>query len=210
MPLADFPFHILKTPGTLTAATVGLSFGVTLDGDSLVSTDDAVGSWLEHKTLAVSGMSAGMLTGFDVLAAGWQPQLELELRTPTDVASLRYWVGLFSTKPDGLVLPGTGHHFAAMRYDPGAGDSTWTAVVHNGSGTPSTLAVGPTVAGGTVYTLAISISASETLFGVNGTPVSAVPKVPSPGVLLGLGIRVTAQVDTAKTLEWRRASWLFG
>ncbi len=212
MAISSFPFHILKNPGTVTATPVGLGFGVTLDGLTLTSSDEATGSWLKHQTEPLTGKSGGMLTGINVVAAGWQPTVEFEIRTPPGVANpsetrIRLWIGLFSVKPDAIQAPGSGHQFAAFRFDRSANDTLWRAFASNaGSSQQTTVRV--TVAENTIYTLGVSISGGSSSFTVNGAS-QTLAIAPADDVLLGLGVRVTALTNAAKSIEWRRASWSF-
>ncbi len=214
MAISSFPFHILKNPGTITATPVGLAFGVTLDGLTLTSTDDSSGSWLKHQTEALTGKSGGMLTGIDVVAAGWQPNLEFEVRTPPGVASpaetrIRLWIGLFSVKPDAIQLPGSGHHFAAFRFDRSANDTLWQAFANDGGSAPQQSSIGALVVENQIYKLGVSISAGSSSFTIDGGSPTILTKAPGAAALLGLGVRVTALTNAAKSIEWRRASWSF-
>jgi hypothetical protein len=211
MAISDYPFHILKTPGTITATPVGLAFGVTLDGGALTSTDDSSGSWLKHATLAATNNSGGMQTGIDVLAGGWRPTTEFEIRTPpsAELANTRLWVGLFSTKPDGLSVPGSNQHFAAFRFDKSLPDTNWMAVSHNGSGSAQVADTLVSVAQSTIYKMAVAISGSNAIFTINGGTATVLSPAPGSSTLLALGVRVTTLAAAAKSIEWRRVSWSF-
>lgn len=224
MAARDFPFHVLKNPGTVTVASSGLAWAPTLEApNGLTSVDDEFGTYLEHGTGAAAGSAAGLITSFDVLAAGWRPAIEFEVMTPATQAAIqqvRYWVGLFSLLPDSLFSPTLGQeqHFAAFRYDPvnttpAAHQFKWHRLTSNNG------AVDANFFGGDVlpsrrYRLRIEIDSGSppTLarFFSDDGQVGGSFTLPGLPRLLGIGIRVVnLSASDVKKLLWNRVSWRY-
>ena len=209
-----FAFHVVKNPGTVTAAYSGLGSAPSLEGAGLTSIDDAFGTYLEHSTPSVQNSPAGLITTFDVLAAGWNPTIEFEVQLSAVLADLRLWIGLFSQRPDllspTLGLPGP--HIAAFYLD-----STvlqWRGVSSNATQVQEKTIPG-TVTTGQRFRLRIEIDGGSpptaVKFYVNELAVlptnSVLPGLSEP---LGIGIRVVNPVsNVAKQVRWNRASWKY-
>lgn len=216
MAFGDFPFHVLKDPGAITATSIGLAFSPTLDGFGLTSMDDNTGIWLEHATPSIANSSGGLITTFSVLAADWDPVVEFTVRTPqllSDLQNARFWIGLFDSKPDTLDLasvPNTAR-MAAFYFEGGAtGLSPWKGVVASGSQKLDLNVGASNVVENTTYTLKITVVSSPSAhvdFSVNGGAATPVNLAPGSLALLGIGIRVTATTAVARKIIWRRASW---
>ena len=206
MSVGEFQFHLLKQPGTIGATPIGLGFGITLDGDGLTSKDEADASWLEHRTKAGAGSAAGLLTRFDVVASGWRPVVEFELRTPADLSALRLWVGLFAVRPDGLAAPQPGQELAAFHFEAGV-SSAWRAAVGNATTTEVQALGTGALPPGTVQLLKLLLNPGKVLFFVGGALAHTSAIGPSVDRLLGLGVRVTTLAARSKAIEWRRVSW---
>lgn len=155
MAIQDYPFHIVKDPTTITATTIGLALTPALDGDGLSSLDDGSGPWLEHVTKDEANKSAGLQTGSNVVAGGWQPEVEMRVWTPSDTSTLLIWAGMFSARPDAIVSP-VGMNVAAFRFEPSL-SSQWQGVVNDGGLSPLAQNAGA-FAPSTKYTLKVRIA----------------------------------------------------
>jgi hypothetical protein len=219
MAIGEYPFYVVKNPGAITASTIGLAYAPTLDGLGLTSADigltvpdnNGSGPWLRHDTEPATGKSAGMITTFDVIAGLWLPEAEFVVRTPSTLADLRLWIGMFASLPDGLTAGSTGVLLAAFHFDLEVSPK-WLGVVSNG-GTPGSAPSDNDVAPNTTYTLKIVVLSPRVLFSVDGAeppkqvnlvPVTTGATTPEP---MGLGIRVTAKSNASRSILWRRASW---
>lgn len=217
MAIQDYPFHIVKDPTTITASTIGLALAPTLDGEALSSQDDAFGPWVEHRTLVVPppvATSGGMLTSFDVVAAGWLPEVEMRIWTPGGSGAtddLLLWAGMFSGRPDGVANP-VNLNVAAFRFQSSV-PGEWEGVVNNGGTTPQKVSMGVgSFAGGQKYSLRIKVDGTNVEFTINSaSPVTLPNFVPNATVPMGLAIRVTrlSPAVTAKRIRWQRVSWTY-
>lgn len=211
MAIQSFPFHVVKDPTTITASTIGLALAPTLDGEALSSQDDAFGPWLEHRTKNEDDKSAGLLTAFQVANAGWQPNVEMRLWTPSDKTGLLIWAGLFSARPDGIATP-TSLNMAAFRFQSSSPNSPWEVVVSNGSGSLLQNDFGTdSFQTNAKYTLGIEVKAFQVDFSINAALVRTINLVPTATVSLGIAVRVTrlAGGTGAKRLRWQRVSWTY-
>lgn len=219
MALADYPLHILKNPGAITASSSGLQIAPTLDGLGLTSADEftpaqpLLGPWLEHATKPEVGASCGMITTYDVTAAAWMPRAEFVVRTPpsAELLRVRFWVGLFEARPDLLTSASVGTRLAAFYFEEAGGGSVpWSAVVSNGTQAPTIQPFTGNVSANTAYTMSIEIQASQVVFTLDsgGPPqTKIVGVVPGSSQFLGLGVRATTSVNASRSILWRRASW---
>lgn len=218
MAIEDYPFHIVKNPTTITASIVGLALAPTLDGEALSSQDDSGGPWLEHRTKVVTSpptsTSGGMLTSFDVVSAGWQPEVEIRIWTPSGAGAtddLLLWAGLFSGRPDAISNP-LNLNVAAFRFQSSV-PGVWEGVVNNGGASPASVSLGGgSFSPDTKYSLKIKINASDVQFMIdNLPPVTLTTLVPSATTPLGLAVRVTrlSAAAVAKRIRWQRVSWTY-
>jgi hypothetical protein len=217
----NFAFHVLKNPGTVTASASGLGSAPTLDGSGLGSIDDAFGTYLEHFTGPGQNSAAGLITTFDVLAAGWRPVIEFEVQLPSaaTLANTRLWIGLFSQRPDPLVpttasLPGP--HLAAFYRGPdGPASANWRAVTSNATQKDDLNTGVAAVANARVRLRIESDGGSPPgaiRFFINdaGAPQATSTKLPDLAKLLGIGIRATnLGSGVATKVCWNRVSWRY-
>jgi hypothetical protein len=218
MAIKDYPFHIVKDPTTITASIIGLALTPTLDGEALSSQDDAFGPWVEHRTQVAlnpaAATSCGLLTSFDVVAAGWLPQVEMRIWTPGGTGAtddLLLWAGMFSGRPDAIADP-VNLNVAAFRFQSSV-PGKWEGVVNNGGVLPQIIPMGNnTFAGGQKYSLKIKVNDTSVEFTIDNAPPVTLPNfVPNATVPMGLAIRATrlAAAATAKRIRWQRVSWTY-
>jgi hypothetical protein len=203
MPLADFPFHVLKAPGRTTAIPIGLAVGPTLDGSGLSSADSVDGSFLEHSAGA-SAPSGGIITSFDVTSPRWHPTVEFVVEIPALLTDLRCWIGLFAARPDDIANPQVDDRLAAFQYD--SANPDWQ-IYANTSGAGAHYQTNITVAAG-VHLFRIEVGPTSIQYFIDGAPAGTLTPDTNVSLLLGLGVRITRLTGDERTIRWSRLSWI--
>ncbi len=197
-------YHV-KTAGANAALTVGQTAPVGTGTSAAVG--DADGDWLDITTTTTLGNTVGYITAFTVMRRDWEPEMVLRIKTPADITSLGYWLGLFSASPDNAADPAI--HLAAFRYYTSTdGTAFWRCATKDGTTinvTTTTVAI--TV--NTPYTLRVDCRvAANVKFYINGTLVAThTANLPTATTLLGWGVRVTTLVAAARKIMYSR-TWL--
>lgn len=195
--------YVLKNAGAATVSTVGMA-APTLTATAS-NTDAADGMWLNHASGAVSGNSSGVVSAFTQTRRDWSPRIHFTVKTPSDVSSIRLWVGVFSNTVDASATPSV--HMAAFRYDTAAdGTAFWRTVTNNGGAASHAVnATSVVVAIDTVYRFEIRLLASSVEFYINGSLVrTESSSLPAATQLLGYGVRVTTLTAAARSIKWGR------
>lgn len=134
------------------------------------------------------------------------PIVDITVRAPSTLTSVRIWVGLFSTTTsiDADTSPG---HCAAFRFSSVAGDTGWRPCTRDGATQTTATAIG-TVVADTEYHLKIRcvITGTPTVyFSVNGgTETAQTANLPTSTQALGLTARVIAQAASARNISVAR------
>lgn len=174
--------------------------------------DDADGPWLKHTSGAVSGNSTGADSSiFTMLRRDWEPEFIATVKTdPTSIASVRYWVGLFSANPRASATPAT--HHAAFRYDTAVDTAgQWSTVTDNASAAPTVSTGVGAIAADTAYRLRIVCgnTTPDINFYINDVLVAThVAKLPTATQLMGWEVCVTTLTGAAKVVRWGRVELL--
>lgn len=137
-------------PGANTFNHIGYTTNPTTTG-TLTSADQVDGPYVQIASGAVTNNEGRLLTGFNIARASWLPELNVLMRTPSDIANSRYWIGMFSATPAGSADPAV--HGAAFR---GAfsTNAEWRSWSNDGTST-GTINVGPTMVVSTAWRMRI-------------------------------------------------------
>lgn len=182
-------------------STIGVDFVISGTGSSTAD-NDTDSRWIRTST-AASANATGQLqsiTGI-LMRRRFRSAHVLRMKTYTDISSLRFWSGLFSSAPQ-LADDPTGD-LAAFRYSTNAGDTEWMCCVKDGS-TLSATASGVTVATDTMYLLWVETDDSEVRFYINETLVHTA-SANLPSIDQDMGFHVGMTTLTAAVRAWKYA-----
>lgn len=126
----------------------------------------------------------------------------------------QYWIGLFSSSPDGVESPPAGLQMAAFRFRPAVIDQ-WRVYGSDASGFLSPPPASPiSVQPDTEYLLGIEFEGTKAVFRIDSLPYQTLDtslnhRLPDPSKLLGYGVRVFVFGTTGedRTIRWKRISW---
>jgi hypothetical protein len=198
--------QILKNPGAGTSIAVGTA-AWTLSATAS-NADDADGPWVNHATGTTSGNASGALSGTGLVRRDWQPEFIARIKTPSDITSMRLWIGFATGNPDGSDAPSS--HMAAFRFSTGVPDTNWIAYTDDGDGTGTATDTGVAVAADTVYLLRVDCSdPANVKFYVNGSLVATnTTNLPTATTGLFAQLRVTTLTAASRALKWGRVAIL--
>jgi hypothetical protein len=194
--LADEPFPRRKwgfsqDPSTTTVLTMVATTTITTSGTAS-RLAVAGGDFIDYSSAGQNGWSN---TAFDESQPQASPIITAVIRTGSSVADVHFFIGLVAADPIAGTVNGAG-----IRFNTGAGDTSWTAVNGNG-GSITTSATGLAVAANTIYMLRTRVrSTGSSAFGVtNGTSsgfasISGTP--PSATTAIGTFVRNSALAGT--------------
>lgn len=170
--------------------------------------------WIKWVTAASAGAAGGVtVPGFDYLRFGHSlnPTLDVFLRTGSDLAHMRIWVGWFATTPPNAdTISSTGG--AAFRYSAVAGDAGWTPCTWDGTTQTTGAAIG-TIATDTEYRLRLRMEDDSTVyFSVNSGGEQAITThLPPSTVSLGPQVVVyNTSASTGREFYWNRLRMVWG
>lgn len=123
--------EVQQNPNATTISTKGGAPAPTVAGTPTVL-DNTVGQFINYATAAVINSDGGWIApSFDQIQRQHHGRFEAFVFVGGSIASMRIWVGLFSASPMGSANPAG--HFAGLRYDTGAGDTTWRFATKDGA-----------------------------------------------------------------------------
>lgn len=129
-------------------------------GGTIVSDDEADGSWALYTTAATIGSSMGP-NGTARFRTDQEVEALIRIKTGSAVTNQRLWFGLFASDPALDDLPA--QHFAGFRYSTAAGDTTWKCLTGDGAaGTPVDSTI--SVAANQTYYLRLRLNATSAKF----------------------------------------------
>lgn len=205
---ADMQHDIYKNVAAATVTATGGIAAPTLTA-TVANADDATGMWLQHTSGALLGNASGAVSAaFTQFQRGWDVAGVFSVRLGTDVTSQRVWVGFCSANPEASATPAV--HLAAFRYDTGVQGGFWQCVTAAGTATQTvtTTSVAATASG--AYRMRVHMTGSDVKFYIDGALVAThTTNLPTATQALGWAIRVTTLIAGARTVRWRRASFIY-
>lgn len=204
--------QFVKNPGAATGTAVGFAAAPTFaagTGQTITSDDDADGPFLRGATSGVLNNTWGLESAFTVVRRDWLPEFHARVKTHTDIAALRIWVGLASATLGTVGAPTT-QHVMAFRYDTVLDTTAFWRAVTNGGVTPTVTATTSAVAVSTAYDLTVRCPDTSTVkFYVNGVEVAShTTQLPAAATLLGYFVRVATLAAASKAVKWSRLALL--
>ena len=194
--------------GNTTAdAALGLGSYSRQGTSSIVNQDD--GPYTSYTSSATAGGKAGVDGPFNLVERRHNPDLVVVMRTGSNLASARYWIGFIQGATQNVDNLSTTSGML-FRYSSVAGDPGWVAVTSNGSSQTVSGKIAD-VAASTRYILRIRCSGSSVFFSVNGGPETEMTAT-LPALTQQLGIAVTVHTNEAvsKTIDINRFYVKFG
>ncbi len=181
-----------------------VSVGTTSSGFGTGSnTTDATGAYTNFATAVGAGNFAGLeSTAFTEMAIDLLPVFNFTIKTAAVILAQRLWCGLFSatlTNADDQ----TGA-YVAMRYSTVAGDTTFQAIVDDGTNRTISAVTG-TVSASTRYDGEIRVNASNIMFRINnGAWTTITTNRPVSATKLGWAVEMTNTSAVAESFNFSK------
>lgn len=192
--------------------------GATIQADSmaaptnvattvLASSNQADTTYTNITSGAAAGNGGGFVSTFDLVQRRYSPKVEVLIRTPSTLTTLRMWIGLVTLAPtnvDDLVATVNGIGF---RYSSVAGDIGWRGFLDDGTVQGLTADM-DTVNPDTRYLLRVRVDGSGggvAYFAVNNGPEVALSTgMPAAATNMGIAVVVFTNVAAARNLLFSR------
>lgn len=197
-------WQYVADPGAATGTRVGLLTAPTLSG-TVSNIDNSTRPLVRCVTGAVSGNSAGALSGFDVTRSGWLAKTAFVYQPGSTITSGRWWCGHTTADLTAVATPTT-QHVAAFSYDTGRdGTVFWRTVTCDGAAATVT-ATSVAFAASTTFNLRIEMNgATNVLFFIDDVLVNThTTNLPSTAQILGFQMSVTTLTAATRRFEWSR------
>jgi hypothetical protein len=170
-------------------------------------------TYINMATIATAGTVSGWATTFNLVQRRHSPTLNILVRTPADITSLRYWIGFFSAAITNVDDAAAGTQVMGFRFSTIAGDAGWRAICDDGTTATIGADTMPILTADTPYMLRIRVDGSgggTVYFSVNNNTEMAInTNVPVAGQNLGLACYLVNQVAAARSLRFGRAECEF-
>lgn len=194
------------------ATALGVGVANPTVANSPAASNQADNTFMTLPSTAVSGNLAGFVTTtFNLVRGALDPTIEIVIRTPSDISSLRYWIGLIDADLTAVDTLAAGREFIGWRYSTAVPDTGWRPVLHDGTTQNTGAAIG-SVAADTTYRLKMRVvsSISTVYFSVNdGAEVAMTTNFPSSAQDLGAVCRVIPTSAAIRSLLYSsmEVSW---
>lgn len=212
-PIRDAPNHWRsvmawqKAAGEQAMVLIGARTAVTTEGTE-AAVDEINGQYLRYQTSSAPGSDAGWLTDtFSKISRRNRPIFDCVIELDLDIADARIWAAMTSADLMGATAPGA-VSVMGFRCDKSAGETTWQAVVADGSGSNTAYDTGITVAIDTKYRLRADAhrESGKIFFYINGMLVATASGsdfLPSIDTLMGAQseIRKVLGTGTVKQIK---------
>lgn len=197
--------QVIKAAGSTSVTVLGADLTGSVTATQ-TSADDADGKFINQATSNVLNNFSGYATSiYNKFRRDHEPDFVVRVKTdPTTIASVRYWIGLFSGDPQASATPALS--YVAFRYDTGAdGTAFWRTATDNGSGSPTVTATTQSIAVDTAYDLRIVCrnASNDAKFYINDVLVAThTATLPTATTAIGYAIRVTTLAAAVRNLKW--------
>lgn len=173
--------------------------------NSPANANDADGSFITLPTTASSGNIGGLVSAtFNLVRRQWNPTFYARVKTPADITSIRYWIGLCSADVTNVDTLAGATEFAGFRFSTVAGDTVWRAITKDAS-TQSVGTLPSAVAANTVYELRVRFdsAAGKAYFSVDGSSEAEVTaNLPQAATDLGFCVRCITQTAGIRQINF--------
>jgi len=165
----------------------------------------ADGMYTLYSSVATSGQTAGTIaSSVNICQPRHNPRFVAYLRTGSNIAALRLWVGFNPTGIFGIGDTVSTLNTATFRFSTIAGDAGFRPMTSNGSTQTVGAAIG-TVAINTAYKLEISIINGVAYFSVNDSaPIAIATTMPAPTTNWLWDARLQTQENVAKAIGFKK------
>jgi len=213
----DFPFFeratILVQRITTTAGFEAVGGAVTMSGTGAGGTAlayDAAAPAQAYSTFtsaASAGSQIGLTSPFSWVTRDMTPQIDVIVRSPDNLTTVRMWVGFFPSTPTNADDPP--NHSAGFRFSSVAGDTGWRPITRD-TATNTGTNIG-TVVASTLYWLRIRCVSGTIYFSVNGGTEQAVTaNLPTGTTFWGMCVTGYPTASSARTIGVCRARVIYG
>jgi hypothetical protein len=188
------------------ASVDSIGAGTITTANTPANANDASDTYVTMPTTASSGNAGGIVTAFTMVRRAHNPIMYAIVKTPADITSVRYWIGLGSAAVTNVDSIAAGTSFVGWRFSTVATDTGWRPVTMDGT-TQTTAADIGTVAASTRYVLRMRVNdvAGKVFFSVNGgAEVEATATLPASATDLGVVVRVFNQVAAIRQINLSR------
>lgn len=175
---------------------------------------NADGWFVEFKSANTTGTVSGLRGGQGIV--GWVDNdfdIVFKIRTKTDVTTVRYWLGIFSTAP--TASDANAGNAIGIRYSTEAPDAGWVGYVRNSTGpvTSATTSLS-SIAADTLYRARIRFIRTGTptaYFSINdGTEQALTSGIPATGGTQAPYLTVEPRGNVARPIQWQSMDFLLG
>ena len=194
------------------ASALGVGIASPTVANAPSATNDANNTFMTMPSTAVSGNLAGFITtSFNLLRPAHEPVIEWIFKTPSDISSLRYWIGLVDAEITAVDTLAAGREFIGFRFSQAVPDTGWRPVLHDGTTQNTGAQIGANIVADAVYKLRVRIVGTTAYFSVNdGAETALTTNFPSASQDLGMIARVIPTTASIRNLLFSSAEVAWG